>query len=805
MNNEWSNALDLGFGLIKSKILQRAVLAILFGLIISIGALSPPLISAQGGGSVTGIQEYFIPGTQTQMLSTFNDILHKISAFCVTDSQNNCISTSTPNWETMIESRVSIVAYADTSVVLIDRAVNGYVNTGDYDPTHYDAVYNLDQGDVLTLDHLGSDGLVGGDRLVSIGGPIFVVRAGWPTYVGTGSFGSPSGGQILAGYWELYPTAVWGTEYGSPMGEDGNSGHVDDATTKMIIQAQQDNTVINRNNNFVTSLDRGESFLIEAVQVGERITSDKPVSAYLAASGLQSVAMRFFSLTPPDLADHEYILPLSSMKVNADHQGLPRSDFIRLYIYAYDSTSYTIFQGNTAIASGTLAAGETATHNVSNLIDYDTNLALDGSLRVTAQTGTRLQLLAAVDSNFALWDWGFPVVGSQHLVDDYYLPWSPATGPNYPTSGYLDLGHPVFISPVEDDTTIQIDWDNNNVADKTITLNRGQWMALVDDSDRDNTGAHLTGSGPFALAWGQDILADVSDGFDLGYSILPQSPEFFGISSNFLALTKDVSPDTGLPGGFFDVTLALTAGPFDIADVSITDILPTPDFSYHPNSTTLHYPGGAQLALNPAIVGQELTWDIKDPVNSLQDYTLVASETITVTFQMDVAAPYSAVPFPDAQVNNAEGFGQWQSFEFRPTAFDFLEIINDTRLTIVKEATPQGNASFVFTSTVPSQTTFSLQDDGSMSNTATFADLTAGSYTITEDEASFPDEFWALLGITCLDHTGQPAVAQIDVANHRVEVDLQNNQHVTCTFINERANFFGGGQEVEIYLPLILK
>jgi hypothetical protein len=479
------------------------------------------------------------------------------------------------------------------------------------------------------------------------------------------------------------------------MGENGDpTEHVDDLTTKIVVQAKEDTTVVSRNGSPVTTLNRGHSYVIDNINVGDEITGDKPIAASLVASGRKNVDMRFFNLTPPALLDHEYVLPISSMSYELP--GDSRSDLVRLYIYAYDPTSYTIFQGGAAVASGSLSDGGLAVHNIYTPTAYSEDTILGGGLRIIADEGARLQVLSAVDSDSPAWDWGFPIVGSRHLVDEYYLAWSPATGPGTSTSvnlPYLDLGHPVFISPVEDNTTIQVDWDNDDTADETVTLDCGQWIGLVDRSDEDNTGAHVTGSGPFAIAWGQDLLADSTDGFDLGYSILPQPPEFF--ESPLLELDKEVLPDKVQPGEFFNVVLALTAPnlQFDIENVAIKDTLPTADFVYTAGSAVVHYPGGADLSVEPTISGQNLTWNLKDPADPTQEYTLPAGETVIITFQVDVAKPYSG-PLPDTQVNNAEGFGQWLDFEFRPTDFDFMEVDELTAITLAS-FTAQARADHV--------------------------------------------------------------------------------------------------------------
>ena len=48
-----------------------------------------------------------------------------------------------------------------------------------------------------------------------------------------------------------------------------------------------------------------------------------------------------------------------------------------------------------------------------------------------------------MDSDRADYDWGFPAVGSRHLVNEYYVPWSPAKGLGWPVTsqgGYRGSG-----------------------------------------------------------------------------------------------------------------------------------------------------------------------------------------------------------------------------------------------------------------------------------------------------------------------------------------------------------------------------
>jgi len=82
-------------------------------------------------------------------------------------------------------------------------------------------------------------------------------------------------------------------------------------------------------------------------------------------------------------------------------------------------------------------------------------------------------------------------------------------------------------------------------------------------------------------------------------------------------------------------------------------------------------------------------------------------------------------------------------------------------------------------------------------------ELDPGSYTVAENPSSFPDKYWALLSVTCVDGQGQPVAVDVDLFAYSATVLLQSGQHVTCTFLNERANVEEDGYQY--YLPLVLK
>ena len=689
---------------IRRQWLVVAVVACLLALAavdVTLTFASPQAQGGSGGSSGGGFQEYYIPGTQEQMFDTFNHILvNTDSSTCVERGGKSC---SEP-WEVAdsdyIEVRVSVVAYADSSSVYVDHAIDGYdfdIN----DPDTADEIFNLDKGQTLVFDQFSSEGrpagysganeyaVVGGDRIYTAGGPVFVIRAGWPTDIRNSS----SNGQVLAGYWELYPVGAWGNSYASPM---GGLAVDDDDTTHAFVSAAQDGTEVHRDGSLVTTLNQGETFVIQDVLAGQEITGSQPIQVGLATSGHHTFEMRFMSLTPPNLVGNDYWLPVTSM-YRADGGG--RGVDLRLYAYAYDDTTL-IFEDESGVqATRNMDAGDTARYTINN----PTNSSRGEIYHVyTDEPDDRVQLLVAVDSGNSYWDWGYPAVDSEYYADEYYLAWSPATGPDYPNDenswGYLSPGEPVFITPLQDGTEVRADWDGDGnddyfiatlateagatpVLTNTIVVSRFQSLEII-DPDLDNTGGHIYGNAPFAMVWGEAIEADGTDGYDLGYSLLPAPMSFF--APPVVELSKSVSPDEVPAGGILDVHLTLQAFEYGIGHLVFTDTLPSDQFSYVAESAIIYYPDGSQSQVEPGIAGQVWTWSLDD------SFILPAGQVLIVEFQVQVSELYA--PVPDSQVNQAQAFADWTPpacltcapYVFHLTDFDFMRVSNPPQARVSK-------------------------------------------------------------------------------------------------------------------------
>ena len=760
--------------------------AIVLGLSIlgMLAALPGPALA--DGGSEAGAQEYFVPGTQVQMLGVFNRLLSDIYGegnACVSAADGTCL-TGTADLAAHLESRVSIVAYSDRSVVLLDAAANGFA--GGYDPQGYDDVYDLDRGQVITF---GQDGtveragsgvsavsafpLLGGDRIVTVGGPVLVMRAAWPKWVRLpreSGFGV-SAGQVLAESLTLYPTVAWGARYASPMGVSapGDALHVDDLTTLALVQAQAPGTEVAVNGAPAGVLGRGGSLVLESLPVGAEITASRPISVALVTSGRKEVDVRAFNLTPPALLDSSYVLP-----ANTTVAGEERQLGLRLYLTAYEPLSYGVYQGTTLVAEGSLHAGHrSAVHAIAAPTRAGAPTAagpegaapLPGALRVEASG--RLQVLAAFDSDRPDWDWGFPLVGARHLANEYFVPWAPGQAPEWPESNVgrrLGSGHPLHVSPVEDQTQIFADWDPwlDNGPEQAIVLNAGEWATLVDPIDGDNTGARLYGvraggaaredgptdgrpEGAFAVAWGEGILADLAGGYDLGYALLPQKGCHF--DKPVLDLTKVVEPEVASPGEEVEVWLSLKTSGEEVRSLSVTDTLPNEDFTYVPGSATVYYPDGSVVSgpdADPVIVdGQTLAWELGE--------SLPPHSHVVVGFRVAVASEYSN-PLPDAQVNHAEGYGEWcpieskPCFDLRPTAFDNIRVDEATGTIKVQKkvswggATPDKGQTFTICVRPVGGGEERCQDVDWDGGSLAFRDLPLGEYEVFEkdlDEAEW--------------------------------------------------------------------
>lgn len=122
--------------------------------------------------------------------------------------------------------------------------------------------------------------------------------------------------------------------------------------------------------------------------------------------------------------------------------------------------------------------------------------------------------------------------------------------------------------------------------------------------------------------------------------------------------------------------------------------------------------------------------------------------------------------------------------------------VNSNSLTIVNKTSPE-NISVLF----------GFEGDlGEFSLTANglqrFTKLIAGEYNVTVDPTTFPDEFWQIISVKCQDQHGASIPAELNHDNFASIIPLAEDQHLTCTFLHERADYQGPNK---VYLPLIIR
>jgi len=146
----------------------------------------------------------------------------------------------------------------------------------------------------------------------------------------------------------------------------------------------------------------------------------------------------------------------------------------------------------------------------------------------------------------------------------------------------------------------------------------------------------------------------------------------------------------------------------------------------------------------------------------------------TVDFAVDVVSP---LPAGVDQISNTAQMGDDQGLA--DDGSDTTPVINTGSLTIIKEATPEDNTTFSFSSDIPGDSSFSLQDPSD--NSITFNDIPAGDYTVTETVLNG----WTLSVApeACVDRSGHPV--NFIAVTDGLQVSLEAGRSITCTFTNE--------------------
>ncbi len=635
--------------------------------------LPPADLSAQQMSA--GFQEYVVLGRESQVF----DFLYNDSE----NPDNNCNGLDTVS---SMVSVVTLTATLDNQAVYYDHWEDGYEPNILSPVQSSTEVYLLSKGQVLSLRSDGSGGGInavvpvqprdpndirydGGDRVISLGGPVDIAHNMWP-----------EGLAQIGGAWEMYARqALAGfLTYRIPVGVDSYGAHGGDNGSfapfqyvELQVTAYDDGTWViidNGTNQVGIELSRGETYFsgftnprnppnppepatsqgpgyvdettAPSIVIKENtlVSATKDVQVGILTGSDDCYQTRFFNAIPLKAYGRDYVVPLRGPVSNNREANIylfnPRATAVNVSVFDQVNNWNFAIPG----ASATSWIDETG-----------------GPLR--AGSGARIVAddliwgIVAYDYTRANRDWGFSLVPSRYLKEDYYISWSPTNSLYDPAQA----GSPIWVTPTRDGTTVQVDFDGDGTFDDAstdcdiatepgpYTLNVGEVLRIYDPTDGDNAGTHLVADGPVALAYGQD--GDCSSNgnpyLDLGYTILPLTQDFL----DPILSVSGVPSTTSVPisGGSVDVTITIAAGNYDAISSVGAWLRMLDSVAYAPGSAWVTLPGSPAVQTDPQISSSggftTLLWDMNADLDHGEQIV------ITLTLDWQASDPDGSYPF----------------------------------------------------------------------------------------------------------------------------------------------------------------
>ncbi|MCS6902830.1 MAG: hypothetical protein NZO41_00925 [Candidatus Bipolaricaulota bacterium] len=447
----------------------------------------------------------------------------------------------------------------------------------------------------------------GGDRMFIAGSLLQVTVSIWPESPGT----------VFTDAWEVYPIQAWQTPYVSPIGENLSGSYPDFTKVWMLVMSGTNGNSVQITDpggpGLTTTLNRGQNAIYEVQGVGATVTATYPVQVHMMTGRFRSGTaseMRGYTLVPRPYWSNDYVAPVPSW-------SNPNAN-TNLLIYNPNPSTITInFEDKNGSGSFTVLAGQVR--------DYFTG----AGRYVPVDSGARLQssdtfwAIAMCDTGSATYDWGYALIPVNLLTTNNYISWAPGTSQAIPT----DNGSPVYITALDNNTTVFIDYGpNDGVFDATYTLNKLDAIQ-VRDPDNDNSGMHIVSNKLIAIAWGEspNYAQAGTPYLDMGYTTLPLPPEWIDIALEVqkTATPEEVSIEEEV---LFTIVISVpsTAGA-PMTNVDLVDTLP-PGWEYIPGSGTPSDPTSITGNLSSGYV---LTWDLNWTINpgSSQVVTFKAKPT----------------------------------------------------------------------------------------------------------------------------------------------------------------------------------
>ncbi len=615
----------------------------------------------------SGYSEYIVPGDE--------EIVHAIL-----DELGDGDQTS-PNADT--HSYIAVTVWSDNTTIYYDHWEDGYDFDRD-DPSTADETYTLAnrgesqifEGTNIPTDPRGTATYYDGrDRIFVAGGAVTVSRSAW----------TESAGTLLALAWEVYPIRPQLITYILPFGENLADPAGDDLQdferVYALVQATADNTVVtidfdgdgtpdqldqNRDGDMTdpgddttVELDQGEvyrldnvsSTAISSLDSGTVINGNQTIQVqYIVGDQGSNYEVRGLSAFPRGFWDDEYYAPVDSAN---DAEG-----DVDIYLYNPQDAplvlSYSTASGSGSftIATKTTASFEAKTGNYA---------PLDSSVYFTAPDefwGISTIDTSAGDGNSfgagRTHDWAYSLVPALLLENEHFMGWAPGSEPVGTGAAADNSG--IFLAPVEDNTQVFVDFDNDGTADQTYSLNSLETQYIFDPNDGDMSEANIYATGPYVAAYGQnpELAPGAAPAIDVGYTTLPTN-QFME-----LVLTVDKNVDPGVvpytSGSQATFILEVNSYDFAVDDIAVVDSLPT-GWQYVDDSTTITLADKSTISGNAADPGindgggpngeDVLTW----PHTLLS--SMAANQIITIEFTGETTQSFATGDFSRNQVEAA--------------------------------------------------------------------------------------------------------------------------------------------------------
>lgn len=596
------------------------------------GAALASLAARQAAAQDTpaGIQEYFVLGRASQV----HDFFQAVS----TAEGGGALQPA------MI-SIITLTATTNGQTIYYDHWEDGYEADIFHPLQASTEVFTRNRGQVISLKSDGSAGGInavipiprnpndlrydGGDRIVSLGGPISLAHATWPqnnVYIGDA--------------WEMYSRqAVEGfLTFRIPVGRNSYTSHGGNTGTfapfkhtELQVAAFEDNTRVLINNSttqVVVDLQRGQTYSTRgyvdetavpgsAITVNENTTvsGTREIQVGILTGSDGAYQTRFYDAIPMRAYGRDYVVPVLGQYNNTT------SGNVNIYLFNPNAAtaSITIFDNQLP------AGGKTFSLPANSAISW-LEAAAAGHL-LPRNSGARIVSdrliwgVVAYDYTDTSRDWGFSLVPTRFLSDDYYISWAPVNAT--PAAGDVQ-GNCVWVTATQNGTTVYVDTNGDGAPDNVDTdgdgnpnagpyaLNVLQVLRIYDQTDGENTGTRIWANAPIAVTYGQDAATAPAGGdmLDLGYTVLPLTHQFLNPILTVSGQPSATSVPTG--GGNLGVSVVARAGNFDGLSGAGVSLEMDAQLTYVPGSAWLTLPGSAPAQVEPAIVTAggrtTLTW-----------------------------------------------------------------------------------------------------------------------------------------------------------------------------------------------------